>query len=243
MNRIVSLVPSITELVCELGLADQLVGRTGFCIHPKEALKKIPKVGGTKSVNLKKIRALAPTHVIVNVDENKKETADALAGFVPNVIVTHPLAPLDNLALYRQIGNAFGKQRAAEALCARFESAYKNVCEKKFKERAVLYLIWKDPWMTVSRDTYVSRTLALFGLQTLPVSADARYPKLNNLDVKGTELLLLSTEPYRFREIHLREIGEKTGKPVHLVDGEMTSWYGPRAIAGLSYLAEFSSLL
>ena len=79
LNRIVCLVPSITELVCELGLADQLVGRTGFCIHPKDALKTIPKVGGTKSVNLKKIRALAPTHVIVNVDENRKETADALA--------------------------------------------------------------------------------------------------------------------------------------------------------------------
>ncbi len=93
--------------MCELGLADRLVGRTGFCIHPKEALKRIPKVGGTKSVHLKKIRELAPTHVIVNVDENRKETADALAQFVPNVIVTHPLAPLDNLALYRQIGDAF----------------------------------------------------------------------------------------------------------------------------------------
>ena len=108
MNRIVSLVPSITELVCELGLADQLVGRTGFCIHPKERLKKIPKVGGTKSVDVDRIRELAPTHVIVNVDENRKETADALARFVPNLIVTHPLAPLDNLALYRQVGNAFG---------------------------------------------------------------------------------------------------------------------------------------
>jgi ABC-type Fe3+-hydroxamate transport system substrate-binding protein len=116
LSRIVSLVPSITELVCELGLADQLVGRTGFCIHPKAPLKKVPKVGGTKSVNLEKIRALEPTHVIVNIDENRKETADALAAYVPNVIVTHPLAPLDNLALYRQIGKEFGKTREAEAL-------------------------------------------------------------------------------------------------------------------------------
>src|SRR6185436_8997735 len=123
LNRIISLVPSITELVCELGLADQLVGRTGFCIHPKEALGKIPKVGGTKSVNLKKIRELAPTHVIVNVDENRKETAVALAEFVPHLIVTHPLAPRDNLALYRQVGSAFGKEQEAERLCHQFENA------------------------------------------------------------------------------------------------------------------------
>ncbi|MBI1942723.1 MAG: ABC transporter substrate-binding protein, partial [Betaproteobacteria bacterium] len=113
MSRIVSLVPSITELVCDLGLAGELVGRTGFCIHPKEVVRKIPKVGGTKSVNLEKVRALEPSHVIVNVDENRKETADELAAFVPNILVTHPLGPLDNLALYRQIGSAFGREREA----------------------------------------------------------------------------------------------------------------------------------
>jgi ABC-type Fe3+-hydroxamate transport system substrate-binding protein len=243
LNRIVSLVPSITELVCELGLANQLVGRTGFCVHPKEMLKSIPKVGGTKSVNLKKIRELAPTHVIVNVDENRKETAEALAAFVPNVIVTHPLAPLDNLKLYRQIGEAFGKEREAEALCACFESAYENALKGKFEEKKVLYLIWKDPWMTVSRDTYISRTLALFGLQTLPESSDARYPKLDSLGVKGVELVLLSTEPYRFRDMHKEELQQQLKLPVFLIDGEMASWYGSRAIEGLGYLAEFSSRL
>lgn len=239
MNRIVSLVPSVTELVCELGLADQLVGRTGFCIHPKAALKAIPKVGGTKSVNLRKIRELAPTHAIVNVDENKKETADALSEFVPNLIVTHPLAPLDNLALYRQVGGAFGKEREAEALCRRFEAAFLEVQEKEYAERKVLYLIWKDPWMTVSRDTYISRTLALFGLHTLPEAADARYPKLDSLEVKGVERVLLSTEPYRFRESHREGLERQLRLPVSLIDGEMTSWYGPRAIAGLRYLAQF----
>ena len=243
MARIVSLVPSITELVCELGLADQLVGRTGFCIYPKETLKRIPKVGGTKSVNLEKIRALAPTHVIVNVDENKKETADALDAFVPNVIVTHPLAPLDNLPLYRQIGKAFGKEREADALCVRFESVYESVVKSAYRKRNVLYLIWKDPWMTVSRDTYVSRTLALFGLHTVPECADARYPKLDDLEVNGVEFVLLSTEPYRFREPHAMKIRQQTGKPVSLIDGEMTSWYGPRAIAGLDYLNKFSNSL
>lgn len=243
MNRIVSLVPSITELVCELGLADQLVGRTGFCIHPKERLKKIPKVGGTKSVDVDRIRELAPTHVIVNVDENRKETADALAQFVPNLIVTHPLAPLDNLALYRQVGAAFGREREAELLCRQFEAAFLEIHNRKHPERKVLYLIWKDPWMTVSRDTYVSRTLALFGLETLPESARARYPELESLEVEGVERVLLSTEPYRFRKSHRDEMQRQLGLPVSLIDGEMTSWYGPRAIAGLRYLAEFSASL
>jgi ABC-type Fe3+-hydroxamate transport system substrate-binding protein len=200
-------------------------------------------VGGTKSVNLGKIRELAPTHVILNVDENKKETADALAEFVPNLIVTHPLAPEDNLSLYRQIGSAFGKEREAEALCRRFEKALIEAKTGKYKKRSVLYLIWKDPWMTVSRDTYLSRTLALFGLQTVPERADARYPKLRDLDVPEAERVLLSTEPYRFREAHVKEIQAETGKPVRLIDGEMTSWYGPRAIAGLRYLAEFAGSL
>ena len=243
MNRIVSLVPSITELVCELGLADQLVGRTGFCIHPQETLKSIPRVGGTKSVNLKKIRALAPTHVIVNVDENRKETADALAGFVPNVIVTHPLAPLDNLSLYRRIGSAFGKEREAEQLCSGFERAYREIEKRKFPPRKVLYLIWKDPWMTVSRDTYISRTLRLFGLHTVPGASSKRYPELESAAIPGAELILLSTEPYRFNEQHRDELESRLRKPVRLIDGEMTSWYGSRAIRGLRYLADFSASL
>jgi ABC-type Fe3+-hydroxamate transport system substrate-binding protein len=243
VTRIVSLVPSVTELVCELGLADRLVGRTGFCVHPADRLRGIPKVGGTKSLHLDKIRALRPTHVIVNVDENRKEDADALAAFVPNVIVTHPLAPLDNLALYRQIGGAFGKEREAERLCSRFELAFREAEKRTFRQRRVLYLIWKDPWMTVSRDTYVSRTLALFGMQTLPEAAATRYPEIDGPDARGAEAILLSTEPFRFTESHARDIRKATGKPVHLIDGEMTSWYGPRAIAGLAYLAAFSSRL
>ena len=243
MSRIVSLVPSITELVCELGLADQLVGRTGFCIHPKETVKAIPKVGGTKSVNLKRIRELAPTHVIVNVDENRKETADALAKFVPNVIVTHPLAPEDNLALYRQIGSAFGKEREAERLCKRFEQALARERKRKYPKRNVLYLIWKKPWMTVSRDTYVSRMLALFGLRTLPEAAGLRYPRLKELEVPGVEVILLSTEPYRFTAKDEAALAGQTGLPVRLIDGEMASWYGPRAIPALAYLAGFAASL
>jgi ABC-type Fe3+-hydroxamate transport system substrate-binding protein len=239
--RIVSLVPSLTELVCELGLAGNLVGRTGFCVHPAEIVKGIPKVGGTKTVNLAKIRALAPTHVVLNKDENLRQTAEALAAFVPNLVVTHPLAPEDNLPLYRQFGAAFGKERAAEDLCARFETAFHAATSGKYPERKVLYLIWKDPWMTVSRDTYISRTLRLFGMHTLPETSDTRYPALPRLDLQGVDLVLLSSEPYRFAERHRVEVAALTGKPALLVDGEMTSWYGPRAIAGLRYLGDFAA--
>ena len=236
--RIVSLVPSITELVCALGLRDHLVGRTGFCIHPAGAVRPVPKVGGTKTVNLAKIRRLAPTHVIVNVDENRKETADALATFVPHVIITHPLAPEDNPALYRLLGDAFGRKREAEALCAEFERAC-GEARGGYPSRKVLYLIWRDPWMTVSRDTYVSRMLACFGLHTVPEQGEKRYPELHDLAACAADLVLLSSEPYRFRERHLAEVEALTGRPTRLIDGEMTSWYGPRAIEGMRYLSRF----
>jgi ABC-type Fe3+-hydroxamate transport system substrate-binding protein len=238
--RIVSLVPSLTELVCELGLAENLVGRTGFCVHPANVVRSIPKVGGTKTVNLEKIRALEPTHVILNRDENLRETAEALAAFVPNLVVTHPLAPEDNPALFRQFGATFAKEREAEALCTRFELALQAAKQQEYPERKVLYLIWKDPWMTVSRDTYISRTLGVFGMQTLPARATERYPTVADLRAEEIDCVLLSSEPYRFGQEHLAEVSHLAGRPAFLVDGEMTSWYGPRAIAGLAYLAEFT---
>jgi ABC-type Fe3+-hydroxamate transport system substrate-binding protein len=248
--RLVSLVPSITELVCDLGLAPQLVGRTGFCVHPRETVKGIRKVGGTKDVDVEGLRALAPTHVIVNVDENRKETVEAIAGFVPHVIVTHPLAPRDNLALYRLIGGIFGRERAAEALCARFADAFAAAgrAAAGFAPRRALYLIWRDPWMTVSRDTYIARTLALVNWETVPERATARYPAiaLDEATLAGVDVVLASSEPYMFRERHVAELAALPAlarKRVALIDGEMTSWYGSRAIEGLGYLLRFRRAL
>lgn len=248
--RIVSLVPSITELVCDLGLAPQLVGRTGFCVHPRGTVKSIPKVGGTKDVDLERLRALAPTHVIVNVDENRKETAEAIARFVPRVIVTHPLDPRDNLALYRLLGGIFGREREAEALCARFEDAFAAAerAAAGFAPQRVLYLIWRDPWMTVARDTYIARTLALVNWQTVPERTSTRYPEiaLDRRTLAGVDVVLASSEPYMFRERHVAELAALpmlAGKRVALIDGEMTSWYGSRAIAGLGYMPRFRRAL
>jgi ABC-type Fe3+-hydroxamate transport system substrate-binding protein len=237
--RIVSLVPSITELLCDLGLAGQLVGRTGFCIHPWETVREIPKVGGTKDVKLDKIRALEPTHVVVNVDENRKEDAEALAEFVPNVVVTHPLGPRDNLDLYRQMGREFDREAEAEAWCARFEAALARVEDRP--EQQVLYLIWRDPWMTIAPDTYISRTLALFNWRTVPASADERYPPVD-LAAVDVDRVLLSSEPFHFKEQHVPEVEALVpAAKVSLIDGEMTSWYGSRAVAALDYLREYTA--
>ena len=242
--RIVSLVPSVTELLCDLGLAGAIVGRTGFCIHPRETVRAIPKVGGTKDVDLEKLHALSPTHVILNVDENRKEDARALAEFVPTPVVTHPLEPRDNLALYRLMGGIFGRERQAEDLCGKFEVEYRalEAAARTFSRERVLYLIWKKPWMTVSRDTYVSRMLALVKWETVPEKAGDRYPRISLGDkgVVEARTVLLSSEPYRFRDSHLAEVRSLLpGRNVALIDGEMTAWYGSRAIAALGYLARF----
>jgi ABC-type Fe3+-hydroxamate transport system substrate-binding protein len=233
--RIVSLVPSITELLCDLGLAPQLVGRTGFCIHPADVVRAIPKVGGTKDVNIEKIRKLAPTHLVVNIDENEKPTVDRLAEFVPNIVVTHPLAPRDNLALVRLMGGVFCAQERADAWCAAFERELALVAPGR--PQRVLYCIWKDPWMTVSRDTYIANMLALIGW-SVPQLGDQRYPAFtwDEALVREVDQVLLSSEPYRFTEEHVDALERQIGKPVQLVDGEMMSWYGSRALQGIRYL-------
>lgn len=245
--RIVSLVPSLTELVFDLGLGDRLVGRTGFCVHPREALRAVPKVGGTKDVNLARIRELAPTHVLVNVDENRLDTVEALAGFVPSIVVTHPCSPRDNLGLFELLGGLFAVPEAARRLAAELEAALAEAARVRAERSPenVLYLIWREPWMTVARDTYIAATLAEVGWQTLPAieggdTGAARYPAFgwNAPWLDGVARVLLSTEPYRFRAAHLSEVEALARRPALLVDGEMVSWYGSRAARGLRWLIE-----
>jgi ABC-type Fe3+-hydroxamate transport system substrate-binding protein len=244
--RIVCLVPSITELLCELGLAGRLVGRTGFCIHPRAAVAAIPKVGGTKDVNIEKIRRLAPTHVVVNIDENEKPTVDRLAEFVPHVVVTHPLAPRDNLALARLMGGIFGVQDAAARWCAAFEAEYAAfLARPQGPPRTVLYCIWQDPWMTISQDTYIANMLAELGWRLPALEDAARYPRFawSEQLVGQLDAVLLSTEPYPFTEAHADALEKQIGIPVLLVDGEMMSWYGSRALEGVRYLRRLRAML
>ncbi|HEU0202475.1 MAG TPA: helical backbone metal receptor [Burkholderiaceae bacterium] len=243
--RIVSLVPSITELLIDLDLRENVVGRTGFCVHPRAVVREIPKVGGTKAVELDVVRRLAPTHVIVNIDENEQPTVEALRAFVPHIIVTHPNAPQDNLALYRLLGGIFDRMRAAEALCEQLQRELEACAAMTWRDEPVLYLIWKDPWMTIAADTYIARMLAQVGwhVPTAPGgwAGAARYPVIDDLDfaVATVERVLLSSEPFMFRRRHAEALRARfPGKAVDLIDGAMTSWYGSRAIRGLAYLRE-----
>jgi ABC-type Fe3+-hydroxamate transport system substrate-binding protein len=264
--RIVSLVPSVTELIAHLGLAQYLVGRTGFCIHPAHLMGPIAKVGGTKAVNVDKIRTLAPTHIVVNVDENEKPTIDVLRQWVPSTVVTHPCAPEDNLALVDQLLTAFSPALACEpqvwhTVCANAAALKQQLNQRLDKLQAVqaqrepaqvLYLIWRDPWMTVARDTYISRMLDLIGWHTLPAVEGGdgmqtlgatRYPVLRGDEpwLAQVQRVLLSSEPYSFKDEHLKEVQNWLPHAVvQLVDGEMLSWYGSRAVQGLDYLAALS---
>jgi ABC-type Fe3+-hydroxamate transport system substrate-binding protein len=246
--RIVSLVPSITELLFDLGLGEHVVGRTTFCIHPAAAVADVPRVGGTKKPRMDKLEALEPTHVIVNVDENRREDVDAMAAFVPSIVVTHPLVPDDNLALYRLIGGIFDRVQAAEELCVEFQRARDTLTREAatLPRRRVLYLIWRDPWMTISRDTYISQMLALANLETILHDDDNRYPevRVDEQLLADTDMVLFSSEPFPFKPVHVeefRELSTDTTTPCVFIDGEMTSWYGSRAMAGLDYLRDFAT--
>ena len=249
--RIASLVPSLTETVFALGLGGRLVARTGFCIHPKEQVAGVAKVGGTKDVRLDRLRRLAPTHVLVNVDENRLETIEAIRGWgdaAPEIVVTHPLGPDDNVALVDLLASTFAGEagvagRAEELrLALAAELAATTAAERP--ERRVLYLIWHRPWMTVARDTYLSRMLATVGWRTLPAATGgfagaARYPALGGDEawLADVDEVLLSSEPFSFRAEHVALAQAMCpGARVRRVDGELLGWYGVRAVAGLRYL-------
>jgi ABC-type Fe3+-hydroxamate transport system substrate-binding protein len=241
--RVASLVPSLTELMFDLGLGAQVVGRTHYCLHPADKLADVPSLGGTKKIRMDRLAEVGATHVLVNIDETPKELADEISASGCQVVVTHPNAPADNPALFRLLGGLFGAEAAAGDLCRRFEAALADLKAGAAARprRRVLYLIWKDPWMTISRDTYISRLLGLVNWRTAGHDPTTRYPEIE-LDavLARTDLVLLPSEPYAFGEADRAAMAAaRAGLEVRLIDGEMTSWYGSRAIEGLKYLKRF----
>lgn len=240
-------------MVVELGLGRHLVARTGFCIHPAAALREVPKVGGTKDVNLAKLRQLAPTHVLVNVDENRLETVEALRTLGAELVITHPCAPADNLALIAQFEQVFGVAPGVTERANRLRQAVRHELQQTRPQdhaaQRVLYLIWHEPWMTVARDTYISRMLAQVGWQTLPEAhggehGAARYPALRGDEpwLAQVQRVLLSSEPFHFSDEHLALAQALCPQArVQRVDGERLSWYGPRAVPGLRYVRELAA--
>jgi ABC-type Fe3+-hydroxamate transport system substrate-binding protein len=245
--RIASVVPSLTELVFALGLGATLVARTGFCVHPRPAVRRVPKIGGTKNFDLAALERARPTHLVVNVDENRREAVGAARAFVPNIIVTDPSAPEDNARLYTLFGAIFGREHEAAALSTQLTDALARLdaAVAALPRERVLYVIWRKPWMTIARDTYIGSTLARAGWDTLPERAPLRYPEIADDDAVWTEAqrILLASEPFAFRERDARECETRRARPTLRIDAQMTSWYGPRAIAGLDYLAELRRTL
>lgn len=250
--RILSLVPSLTELLFDLDLEEHIVGRTHYCIHPLERVSNIPSVGGTKKIKRDRVQELAPTHALLNVDENPQEMADELRDMGIEVIVTHPMHPDDNIVLYRLIGGVFGKLEIAENLVAGFQKARAEIAPlSQAPEIKALYLIWKDPWMAIRADTYIGNYLSLANIEVVAPGAKkaagdaARYPEiaLDEKTLSEVDVVLFSSEPYSFGVGDIAAFQSAFpdhAEKAHLIDGEMTSWYGSRAIAGLRYLREFS---
>ena len=226
-QHIVSLVPSLTELIIDLGMQKQLVGRTRFCIHPKEEVEEIPIIGGTKNPRLDKIRDLNPDYIIANKEENRPEDIKALQDNF-EVNVTEITTIEDALIVIHELGKKFEKASQGKKLITNIQQALEERPEVSKLNTA--YMIWKDPWMTVGRDTYIHDILDHWDLPN--VFADQkRYPKitLDDLKKQNPDLILLSSEPYPFKEKHLAQIEEVCpAARVLLVEGEWFSWYGSR---------------
>jgi ABC-type Fe3+-hydroxamate transport system substrate-binding protein len=241
-QRIVSLVPSQTELLFDLGLDERVVGLTWFCIHPEEAVKSKTKIGGTKNLKLDKIRALKPDLIIANKEENERGQVEALAAEFP--VWTSDIATVDDACeMIRRVGEITGTQEKGQEVASRIINGFSAL--QAASPLRTLYLIWREPYMSVGSDTFIHHTLDRIGL--VNVCADrTRYPELTAEEIKALtpDMILLSSEPYPFAEKHIRELEAIVPQAdIRLVDGEMFSWYGSRLLKAADYLDAFINSL
>ncbi len=234
-KRIISLVPSQTELLWHLGLYEETVGITKFCIHPKEWYTSKTRVGGTKQVNIKKIFELEPDLIICNKEENVKEQIDVLAEKYP-VFVSDISTYKQAMQAITAIASITNKTAEAALLIQNIEASFeKNIANKGNITAA--YLIWKSPYMTVGGDTYISDMMRIAGFENV-FKNKFRYPEISLEELKqlNPTLVLLSSEPYPFKEKHIQEIKQTLpDTKILLVDGEMFSWYGSRMLYAAEY--------
>jgi ABC-type Fe3+-hydroxamate transport system substrate-binding protein len=242
-KRIVSLVPSQTELLHYLGLEEETVGITKFCIHPKEWFRSKTNIGGTKNINIKRILQLQPDLVIANKEENIKEQVEELAKHVP-VWVTDVNNIKDAHKMILDIGALTRKKVAAKKLAAKIETAFRQVSPPVNKINTC-YLIWKNPYMSIGKDTFIHDVLKQSGFKNI-FSSEKRYPKVTVALIQELKpkLIMLSSEPYPFKEKHIAELQQQLpDSKVILVDGELFSWYGSRMILLPDYLKQLKQLL
>lgn len=235
-KRIVSLVPSQTELLVDLGLKESLVGITKFCVHPKNLREEIQVIGGTKKVNYDKIKNLAPDIIICNKEENTFEMVEELQKIAP-VWISDILTIADSFEMIHSLGEIFNVSEISSDLVSEMISEKDNfkvfMNDKSLKKAA--YLIWKNPYMGVGNQTFIDDVLRLNKFINILKNENSRYPEVDFEQLKEADVILLSSEPYPFKIEDLEKIKKALQKEVLLVDGEYFSWYGSRLKDAFTY--------
>jgi ABC-type Fe3+-hydroxamate transport system substrate-binding protein len=239
---IVSLVPSITELLFDLGLEKEVVGITKFCVHPFHWFKTKTRVGGTKTVSIQKVKALKPNLIIANKEENVKDQIEELAKEFP-VYVSEICTVADAYAMIKEVGALTGTFTNANVVINSIQTQFSK---KDFRRKLkALYLIWKKPYMSVGGDTYINSMLEAAGFINI-LKHQYRYPviSIDEINLLEPDVILLSSEPFPFKQKHIDELKQITRvKNIILADGEMFSWYGTRMIQAPSYFAKLRESL
>jgi ABC-type Fe3+-hydroxamate transport system substrate-binding protein len=237
-KRIVSLVPSITELLHYLSLENEVVGITKFCIHPKEWFHKKTRIGGTKDIDVDKIVLLQPDLIICSKEENIQSQVEEIAKKIP-VYVTDVKSYEDALQMIENIGILCDKEDLTIKLLKEIRVNFK---EKNTQTQNAIYLIWKDPYMTIGGDTYIDSMMRKAGFKNMYHNTK-RYPivTVEEMKVLNPSLILLSSEPYPFKEKHIIDLKiHLPNTKIILVDGEMFSWYGSKMKEAVSYFAQLN---
>ena len=245
-GRIVSLIPSITEILFAIGAGDRVVGCTIYCTQPPEGVATKVRVGGEKNPKLELIRDLGADLVIANVEENVREHVETLRAWGIPVHVTYPRTVADGIRLVGELGALLEAGPRARGLEAELRARYDEVraAAAGRRPRRVFCPIWRKPYMTINRDTYIHDMLAVAGGENVFAAEAKRYPEITLDDVaaSGAEVILLPDEPYRFRRVHQADFAPHADLPavrdgrIHLVDGKLLSWYGPRIAEALQVL-------
>ena len=224
--KIISLVPSITELLFDLGLKNQIIGRTKFCIHPQPEIKAIPQFGGTKKLHIENIIKANPDLIVANKEENLKSEIEELQKHL-KVHVTDVSNLDENNQMILDLGHLTNAVEAAQNIVNVINAEFDRLPRHELKPN-VLYLIWKKPMMSVGQDTFIHNMLDYAGFANI-CGQDSRYPEIKSIENLHPDYVFLSSEPFPFKEKHMPEIQEKfPNAKMVLVDGEMFSWYGSR---------------
>ncbi|MBU2927375.1 ABC transporter substrate-binding protein [Winogradskyella psychrotolerans] len=240
-KRIISLVPSQTELLVDLGLESSIVGVTKFCVHPKHLRISKAVVGGTKQIHIEKIKALCPDIILCNKEENTKDIIESLEGIAP-IHISDIYNLNDCFELITMYGELFNIKRTTSTLIANIQLE-RDAFQRQFQNTAklkVAYFIWKKPWMVAASDNFIDVMIKEAGFVNV-FEDDKRYPEidLNNSKLKEADLIFLSSEPFPFKEEHVLEFQAKfPEKIIKIVDGELFSWYGSRLLQSYSYFQE-----